>query len=62
MWLKRNSLTHMMGIYYDSFIDEYQKLTNLVHSYDSKIIMQIAYGEQKLFLKVEKKLFILQAK
>ena len=37
----------MMGIYDDSFIDEYKKLTSLVHSYDSKIIMQIAYGGTK---------------
>jgi 2,4-dienoyl-CoA reductase-like NADH-dependent reductase (Old Yellow Enzyme family) len=37
----------MMGIYDDSFIAEYQQLTNLVHNYDSKIIMQIAYGGTK---------------
>lgn len=34
----------MMGIYDDSFIDEYRKLTDMVHGYDSKIIMQIVYG------------------
>ncbi|SHH44480.1 NADH:flavin oxidoreductase [Clostridium grantii] len=37
----------MMGIYNDSFIEEYKKLTNLVHSYGSKIIMQLAYGGTK---------------
>ncbi len=37
----------MMGIYNDSFINEYQELTKLVHSYNSKIIMQIAYGGTK---------------
>lgn len=37
----------MMGIYDDSFIDEYQKLTELVHTYDSKIVMQLAYGGTK---------------
>ncbi|MCM1988278.1 NADH:flavin oxidoreductase [Oceanirhabdus seepicola] len=37
----------MMGIYDDSFIQEYKKLTKLVHSYGSKIIMQIAYGGTK---------------
>ncbi len=37
----------MMGIYEDSFINEYQKLTSLVHNYGSKIIMQIAYGGTK---------------
>lgn len=34
----------MMGIYDDSFILEYKKLTDLVHQYDSNIIMQIVYG------------------
>ncbi len=37
----------MMGIYNDSFINEYSKLTDLVHQYDSKIVMQIAYGGTK---------------
>ncbi|MCT4604575.1 MAG: NADH:flavin oxidoreductase [Marinisporobacter sp.] len=37
----------MMGIYDDSFIDEYKKLTNMVHRYGSKIIMQLAYGGTK---------------
>ncbi|MEF1309380.1 NADH:flavin oxidoreductase [Vibrio mytili] len=37
----------MMGIYNDSFIEEYKTLTDLVHQYDSKIVMQIAYGGTK---------------
>lgn len=37
----------MMGIYDDSFLDEYTKLTGLVHKHDSKIILQIAYGGTK---------------
>jgi len=37
----------MMGIYNDSFIPEYQKLTQLVHDNDSKIVMQLAYGGTK---------------
>ena len=37
----------MMGMYNDSFIEEYQKLTALVHQYDSKIVMQLAYGGTK---------------
>lgn len=37
----------MMGIYNDSFINEYRKLTDKVHQYDAKIIMQIAYGGTK---------------
>ena len=37
----------MMGMYNDSFIEEYQKLTQLVHDNDSKIVMQLAYGGTK---------------
>lgn len=37
----------MMGMYNDSFIAEYKKLTELVHQYDSKIVMQLAYGGTK---------------
>jgi len=34
----------MMGIYNDSFIDEYKKLTDSVHKKGSRIILQIVYG------------------
>ncbi len=34
----------MMGIYSDDFIEEYKKLTDIVHENDSKIVMQLAYG------------------
>ncbi|WP_394148101.1 NADH:flavin oxidoreductase [Shewanella atlantica] len=37
----------MMGIYDDSFIAEYQKLTSQVHVNGSKIVMQLAYGGTK---------------
>ncbi|CDS97094.1 NADH:flavin oxidoreductase [Vibrio coralliirubri] len=37
----------MMGMYNDSFIEEYKKLTQLVHDNDSKIVMQLAYGGTK---------------
>ncbi|WP_261815605.1 NADH:flavin oxidoreductase [Vibrio gallicus] len=37
----------MMGMYDDSFIEEYQALTDLVHQRDSKIVMQLAYGGTK---------------
>ena len=37
----------MMGIYDDSFIEEYKVLTSLVHKYDSKIVLQVAYGGTK---------------
>lgn len=42
----------MMGIYDDSFIEEYQKLTQLVHQQGSKIVMQLAYGGTKTTYKV----------
>lgn len=34
----------MMGIYDDSFIQEYKEFTEKIHSYDTNIIMQIVYG------------------
>ena len=34
----------MMGIYDDSFIAEYKEFTDMVHSYETNIIMQIVYG------------------
>ncbi len=37
----------MMGIYNDNFIVQYKKLTKIVHEYDSKIILQLAYGGTK---------------
>lgn len=37
----------MMGIYNDSFIPEYKKLTQLVHNNGSKIVIQLAYGGTK---------------
>ncbi|MDF2987451.1 MAG: oxidase [Eubacterium sp.] len=46
----------MMGIYSDKFVNEYQKLTNLVHEYGSKIIMQIAYGGTKTTYQTEERI------
>jgi 2,4-dienoyl-CoA reductase-like NADH-dependent reductase (Old Yellow Enzyme family) len=37
----------MMGIYDDSFIDEYRKMTRTVHDHGSKIMLQIAYWGDK---------------
>jgi 2,4-dienoyl-CoA reductase-like NADH-dependent reductase (Old Yellow Enzyme family) len=34
----------MMGIYDDSFIEEYRRLTTMVHSHGSGIVLQIVYG------------------
>lgn len=43
----------MMGIYSDIFIDEYKKFTDMVHSNDANIIMQIAYGGSQTRFNVE---------
>lgn len=37
----------MIGMYDDSFIDEYRKLTDSVHKHGTRIIMQLAYGGTK---------------
>ncbi len=37
----------MMGMYNDSFISEYQLLTERVHKYGAAIVMQLAYGGTK---------------
>lgn len=42
----------MMGIYDDSFIEGYKKLTDLVHQYGTKIVKQIAYGGTKTTFEV----------
>ncbi|MGK0469464.1 MAG: 2,4-dienoyl-CoA reductase-like NADH-dependent reductase (Old Yellow Enzyme family) [Clostridium sp.] len=34
----------MMGIYDDSFIEEYKEFTDKIHKFDTNIILQIAYG------------------
>ncbi len=34
----------MLGIYDESFLTDYHHLTDMVHGYDAKIIMQIVYG------------------
>lgn len=37
----------MMGIYEDSFIEEYKQLTERVHRHGAKIVKQVAYGGTK---------------
>lgn len=34
----------MMGIYNDSFIEEYKRFTDYIHTYDTNIILQLVYG------------------
>lgn len=43
----------MIGIYNDSFLNEYKILTEKVHKYNSKIILQLAYGGTKTTYNVE---------
>lgn len=48
----------MFGIYNDSFIEGYKKLCDKVHEYNSKIILQVAYGGTKTKYNVgERKIF-----
>lgn len=35
---------NMMAIYSDDYIEEYSKLTDMVHGYGCRIILQVAYG------------------
>lgn len=37
-------ISNMMGIYNDSFIEEYQALTEMIHKYSVNVIMQLVYG------------------
>lgn len=37
-------MKYQLGIYKDELIKDYQKITNMVHQYGSKIIMQIVHG------------------
>ncbi|MCK8823830.1 NADH:flavin oxidoreductase [Fuchsiella alkaliacetigena] len=48
----------MMGIYEDSFIDEYRELTDMVHNNGSKIVMQIVYGGTKTTFKTEDRVIL----
>ncbi|MDR3564239.1 MAG: NADH:flavin oxidoreductase [Negativicutes bacterium] len=34
----------MLGIYADSFIAQYRKLTDMIHAYGSRVVLQIVYG------------------
>ncbi len=34
----------MMGIYEDGFIKDYKPLVDMIHSYDSNVVMQLVYG------------------
>jgi 2,4-dienoyl-CoA reductase-like NADH-dependent reductase (Old Yellow Enzyme family) len=45
----------MIGIYDDSFIEEYQKLTEMVHKNGCKIVLQIAYGGSNTNYKVKER-------
>lgn len=46
----------MMGIYNDSFVDEYRELVDMVHKEKGKILMQLAYGGTKTDFRVGKRI------
>ncbi len=48
----------MMGIYDDSFIEEYQELTRRVHKHGSTIILQVAYGGTKTTYNVGERIIL----
>ena len=48
-------MPRMMGIYDDSFVVGYKRLSEIVHRNESKIIMQIAYGGSYTDYKVRKR-------
>lgn len=45
----------MMGIYNDSFIEEYKEFTDKIHELDANIILQIAYGGSQTNFNVGKR-------
>ena len=48
----------MMGIYEDSFIEEYRNLTDIVHKHNTNIVMQIVYGGSMTTMEpISKKIF-----
>ncbi|MGL5754023.1 MAG: NADH:flavin oxidoreductase [Paraclostridium sp.] len=49
---------NMLGIYDDSFIGNYKNLTETIHSYNSKIIMQIVYGGSQTSYNTENRLIL----
>ena len=49
---------NMLGIYDDSFIHDYKDLINTVHSYDSKIIMQIVYGGSQTSYNIDDRIIL----
>lgn len=49
---------NMLGIYDDSFIEDYKVLIEKVHAYDSKIMMQIVYGGSNTRYNTEDRLIL----
>ncbi len=46
----------MMGIYEDSFVEEYRTLVDMVHEKGSRIIMQLAYGGTKTTFRADSRM------
>lgn len=44
---------HMMGIYSDDFIPEYQTLTQMAHRNDTRLVMQLVYGGSQTKMSTE---------
>ena len=55
---EEQSNKNMLGIYDDSFIDDYKMLVDKVHSYGSKIMMQIVYGGSNTGYNTEDRLIL----
>ncbi len=51
-----NTSLRMLAAYDDSFIKGFKKITNIVHKYDSKIILQIASGGSQAKFKIKDKI------
>lgn len=49
---------NMLGIYDDSFIDDYKQLIDTSHSFGSKIMMQIVYGGSQTSYNTENRLIL----
>lgn len=47
--------SNMLGIYDDSFIDEYKKIADIVHQCDAKYIQQIVYGGSQTTFNIGKR-------
>ena len=45
----------MLGIYSDSLIADLRRMTNMIHSYGSSVVLQLVYGGSQTLYKPEKR-------